>query len=188
MSNPHFGFETTAEEVASLYSKEIEGKTILITGVTPNGLGLYTARTFAAHSPALLILAARSQTTLDAAVIEIQNTSSCAVMTLLIDLSSLESVRAAAEEVHSWTDVSRVDILVNNAGIMATPWGKTTDGIEQQFATNHVGHFLFTNLIMKMIVAAKGRIISVSSGGHLYGPVRFDDYNFMVRIKFTNIT
>jgi NAD(P)-dependent dehydrogenase (short-subunit alcohol dehydrogenase family) len=71
---------------------------------------------------------------------------------------------------------------------MSTPWSKTRDGIEQQFATNHTGLFLFANPIMELIVAARWRLISVSSGAHLYGPVHFDDYNFMVRLKFASIT
>lgn len=182
MSNVNFGFETTAEEVVSAYAAYVKGKTILITGVTPNGLGIYTAKALAAHDPALLVLATRSQSTLDVAVAEINSVSSCAVKTVLIDLSSMNSVRTAAEEVNSWSDVPAIDIMINNAGIMSTPWGKTEDGIEQQFATNHLGHFLFANLIMAKIIASKGRIITVSSGAHLYGPVRFDDYNFKVML------
>ncbi|KAH7379159.1 short-chain dehydrogenase [Phaeosphaeria sp. MPI-PUGE-AT-0046c] len=178
MSSLRFGFETTAEEVVSTFAKQVEKKTILITGVTPGGLGLYTAKALAVHTPTLLILAARSQSTLGDAVAEINKISPCAMKALLIDLSSMKSVRAAAEEVNAWTDIPKIDILINNAGVMSMPWGKTVDGIEQHFATNHVGHFLFTNLIMNKIIAARGRIISVSSGAHLYGPVRFDDYNF----------
>jgi NAD(P)-dependent dehydrogenase (short-subunit alcohol dehydrogenase family) len=180
MSKPDFGFETTAEEIAKAYTDQIQGKTILITGVTPNGLGLYAAKTLAAHSPRLLILAARSQRTLDAAVAEING--ACATKTLLVDLSSIKNVRAAADTVNSWSDVPTIDVVINNAGIMATLFAKTEDGIEQQLATNHIGHFLLTNLIMEKVIAAKGRVVSVSSGGHLYGPFRFDDYNFKVRI------
>lgn len=178
MPNPPFGFETTAEEVAATFAKQIEGKTILITGVSPGGLGLYAAKTLAVHAPALLILAARSQSTLDEAAAEISKISSCPVKKLLIDLSSIAKVRAAAEEVNAWKEVPRIDVLINNAGVMSLPWGKTVDGLEQHFATNHIGHFLFTNLIINKIIAAGGRIVSVSSGAHLYGPVRFDDYNF----------
>jgi len=185
MSHPQFGFETTAEEVASTFAQQIKGKTILITGVSPNGLGFYTAKALAAHSPALLILAARSASTLDTAIAAIRETSSCATRPLLLDLSSIEAVRSSAQEVNKWTDVPQIDVLVNNAGIMSTPWGKTKDGIEQQFATNHIGHFLFTNLVMEKIIAAKGRVVSVSSGAHVFGPVRFDDYNFKVSWWFS---
>lgn len=181
MASSRFGFDTTAEEIATTYADQIQGKTIVITGVTPNGLGLYTAKTFALHSPGLLILAARSQSTLDDAVTEIKNVApACAIKTVLLDLCSIKRVRTAAEVLNSWADVPKIDILINNAGIMSTPWGLSEDGIEQQFATNHIGHFLFTNLIMDKIIAAKGRVVSVSSGAHNYGPVRFDDYNFKV--------
>jgi NAD(P)-dependent dehydrogenase (short-subunit alcohol dehydrogenase family) len=182
MSSPSFGFYTTAEEVASAYADRVRGKTILITGVTPNGLGLYTAKVLAAHSPRLLILAARSTRTLDAAAAEIRHVApACPTRSLLLDLASTSTVRVAAENLNSWIDMSDIDILINNAAVMSTPWGLSQDGIEQQFATNHIGHFLFTNLIMDKIIAGKGRIINVSSGAHQFGPVRFDDYNFKAR-------
>jgi NAD(P)-dependent dehydrogenase (short-subunit alcohol dehydrogenase family) len=62
---------------------------------------------------------------------------------------------------------------------MAGPHVKTEDGLERNFGSNHIGHFLFTNLIMPKILAANNpRVVSVSSSGHRLGPVRFDDYNF----------
>jgi NAD(P)-dependent dehydrogenase (short-subunit alcohol dehydrogenase family) len=152
---------------------------VLITGVSPNGLGLATACAFAPYSPGLLLLATRSAASLSAAQAEVTKLApSCPVKLLTLDLSSMATARAAASEMNSWTDVAKLDILINNAGIMSTPWGKSPDGIEQQFATNHIGHFVFTNLIMPKIMAARGRIVNVSSSGYQYGPVRFDDYNF----------
>ena len=73
-------------------------------------------------------------------------------------------------------------MLINNAAIMAVPYAKTVDGVESQFGTNHIGHFLFTNLIMPKLLAAKrgARVLNVSSSGHKRGQVRFDDYNFEV--------
>lgn len=104
---------------------------------------------------------------------------------LVLDLSSQKSVRRAASEFNS--TAAKLDILINNAGIMAVP-GRTLseEGIELQFATNHVGHFLFTNLVLeKLRVAANQatvlgatRIINVSSNGHRFSPIRFDDWNF----------
>lgn len=185
MANPDFGFSTTAETVASHYSTQIQGKTILITGVSPGGLGLYTAKVLAAHSPLLLILAARSQNSLEAARDEIlAQTPECNIKFLELDLSCTRTVRSSASEVNSWTDVKGIDILINNAGIMSTPFALNEDGIESQFATNHIGPWLFTNLIMDKLVTAKGRIVNVSSVGHVYGGVRFDDWNFEVRTYF----
>lgn len=185
MSNPNFGFTTTGEKVASLHASQIHNKTILITGVSPNGLGLYTAKILAQHSPALLILAARSTTSLTAARAEIAAATPTVPIKLLnLDLGSVAKVRAAAAEVARWEDVKHIDILINNAGIMSTPWALSNDGIESQFATNHIGPWLFTNLLMPRIVAAKGRVVFLSSVAHVYGPVRFEDYNFKVRNKF----
>jgi len=181
MSNPSFGAHTTAEEVANIYTTEVANKTILITGVSPNGLGLYTATVLATHSPALLILAARSISALEAAKTAIHNVApDCPIRLLVLDLSSLEKVREAALEVVAWNDVPMIDVLINNAGIMSTPWSKSADGIEMQFAVNHLGPWLFTNLLMPKIVQAKGRVIFLSSFGHVYGGVRFEDVNFHV--------
>ncbi|KAF2176628.1 NAD(P)-binding protein [Zopfia rhizophila CBS 207.26] len=179
MANPNFGFETTAEEVASTYADQIKGKTILVTGVSPNGLGVYTAKTLALHNPALLILAARSHSSLDSAVSAIKEVApSCPIKPFFLDLSSIRTVRAAAAELKSWIDVPKIDILINNAAIMWSPWAVSEDGIEQQFATNHIGTWLFTNLIIEKIIAAKGRVVNVSSAGHRLSGVRFDDVNF----------
>ncbi|TFK86693.1 NAD(P)-binding protein, partial [Polyporus arcularius HHB13444] len=86
--------------------------------------------------------------------------------------------RKAAAEVLSWPEP--IDVLVNNAGIMATPYGKTVDGIESQFGTNHIGHFLFTNLIMPKLLESKQgpRVVNVSSNGHRLSDIRWDDFNF----------
>jgi NAD(P)-dependent dehydrogenase (short-subunit alcohol dehydrogenase family) len=106
------------------------------------------------------------------------------VKSVLLDLTSLHSVRKAAEEINS--SVKRIDILINNAGVMAIPDRTLTeDGYEMQFATNHLGHFLFTNLIMDKVEAAattslpgETRIINVSSKGYEFSPFRFSDWNF----------
>lgn len=181
MSNPTFGPSTTAEEVTALFSPQIKNKTILITGVSPNGLGLHTARALATHSPRLLILAARSQASLAAAQNAIASVApGCPTRLLTLDLSSTRAVREAAQTVNSWTDVEGIDVLINNAGIMSTPWGTSEDGVELQFATNHLGPWLFTNLVMGKIVQAGGRVVFLSSLGHVYGGVRFGDVNFNV--------
>jgi NAD(P)-dependent dehydrogenase (short-subunit alcohol dehydrogenase family) len=98
-----------------------------------------------------------------------------------IDLASLASVRKAAAEVNR--KVEKIDYLINNAGIMGIPeFKKSEDGIELQFASNHVGHFLLTNLLMdKIIAAGRGaRIVNVSSNGFELGEIRFGDWNFHV--------
>lgn len=106
---------------------------------------------------------------------------------LKMDLSSQASVRAAAAELLSWSSIPTIDILINNAGIMMVPERTITDdGIEKHFATNHIGHFLLTCLIMpKLIAAAKDnpkgatRIVQVSSGSPtIANGIRWSDMNF----------
>src|ERR1700739_2937754 len=82
-----------------------------------------------------------------------------------LDLTSLKSVRAAAEEVRSQHDT--LDLLINNAGVMFTPKATTKDGFELQFGTNHLGHFAFTGLLLdRLLPVAGSRGVTVSSVGH----------------------
>ena len=98
---------------------------------------------------------------------------------LELDLGVQAKVRRAAEEVNGYD--GPIDCLINNAGIMATPFALSVDGIESQFATNHIGHFLFTNLIMEKLLLVKGaRVVNVSFSGHRRERFRHDDYNFQV--------
>lgn len=96
-----------------------------------------------------------------------------------VTLDDLDSVRAAAATING--KISKLDFLINNAGIMAIEkYTVSKQGIEIQFATNHIGHFLFTKLLFPKILAAGpgAKIVNVTSLGHKIGPVRFDDYNF----------
>ncbi|KXX77656.1 Short-chain dehydrogenase TIC 32, chloroplastic [Madurella mycetomatis] len=170
----------TGSELVKNLAEKIKGKVILTTGVSPGGLGAHFVNTVASAQPGLLILAGRN-------VVKVQQTAdslakshpSIKTRTLRLDLASLAAVREAAAEVNSWDDVPAIDVLVNNAAIMAVEYSVTPDGFENQFGTNHLGHFLFTNLIMgKILAAPRPRVVSVSSTGHRFGPVRFDDFNF----------
>jgi NAD(P)-dependent dehydrogenase (short-subunit alcohol dehydrogenase family) len=87
-----------------------------------------------------------------------------------LDLASLESVRAFAA---GWD--GEIDLLINNAGIMIPPLTRTADGFELQFGTNHLGHFALTNLLLEHVT---GRVVTVSSGAHLWGQIDFDDLNW----------
>jgi NAD(P)-dependent dehydrogenase (short-subunit alcohol dehydrogenase family) len=95
---------------------------------------------------------------------------------LEMDLGSLASVRTAAASIHE-----KIDVLINSAGMMATPYGLTADGFETQFGINHLGHFLFTNLLVKQgKIRDGGRIVNVTSDGHRLGNVRFEDPGYEV--------
>lgn len=171
-----------ASTIASDNADNIAGKTILTTGVTQGGLGSTFVELVAQYKPHLLILAGRSANKVQATVDKIKanpRSSDIPVKVLELDLASQKSVRKAAETVLSWSDVDHIDVLVNSAGIMAGPYKTTQEGIESQFGSNHIGHFLFTNLLLpKILVSPSPRVVNVSSDGHRFGGVRFDDWNF----------
>ncbi len=176
----HYTPTTTAEEVAENCKGTIAGKVVLITGVTPGGLGSGFAEILAKYSPKLLILAGRnlSKAKLTASTIAAA-APSVAIRVLELDLGSQDQIRQAAAEVNAYPE--HIDVLVNNAGVMACPYELTKDDLESQFGINHIGHFLFTNLIINKILASKnGRVVSVSSDGYRFGPFRFDDWKFDV--------
>ncbi|KAK9249985.1 short-chain dehydrogenase/reductase SDR [Lipomyces tetrasporus] len=144
-----YNASTEATEIVNHLAAHIKGKVILTTGPSPASIGATFVEMIARARPALLILAGRStakiKQTADKIVAAFPQVP---VRLLQLDLASLTSVREAAAAVNSWDDVAYIDVLVNNAGIMATGFALTQDGYESQFATNHLGHFLFTNLLM----------------------------------------
>ncbi|EED13252.1 short-chain dehydrogenase, putative [Talaromyces stipitatus ATCC 10500] len=177
--------ETDGDQIASDLSSTIKGKSILITGVSPGGLGAEFAITISKHFPRLLILAGRDVKKAEQTAAKIAEVApTVEVRTLKLDLASQSQVREAAQEVNAYKEPGYIDVLVNNAGIMATmPYTQTVERIESQFGTNHIGHFLFTNLIMEKLIGADGsartaRVVNVSSDGYRLGHVRFDDWNF----------
>lgn len=174
----------TATSLAALYAPHIKGKIVLTTGVSPSGLGAAFVKVLARWEPSVLILAGRNASKVQATakgLVEEGSLSPSQVRTLELDLASLDAVRAAARTMNSWKDVPSIDILVNNAGIMAVDHAVSPEGYESQLATNHLGPFLFTNLIMgKILASAAPRIVMVSSDGHRLCPFRFHDYNFRV--------
>ncbi|KAH6675043.1 short-chain dehydrogenase [Halenospora varia] len=173
----NFTKDSTATEVADTLATHIAGKVVLITGSSPNGLGVAAAIAIAAHKPALLILAGRTRSLIEEAEKAILAKSpSVKTRILLFDLASLKSVREGAAEVNKYPE--QIDVLINNAGIMAIPsLQKTIDGFESTLGVNHLGHFLFTKLIMGKI-SRGGRIVNISSSAYELGPFRFEDPNF----------
>jgi NAD(P)-dependent dehydrogenase (short-subunit alcohol dehydrogenase family) len=140
-----------------------------------SGLGQESVLQLAKHNPSKIYLASRSKENAQASINSIKIAVPDANIAILpLDLSSLASVRDAANVVNTTTD--RLDILMNNAGIMATPPGTTKEGYEIQFGTNHVGHALLTRLLLPKLEATAEqpgsdvRIISLSSAGHQLAP------------------
>lgn len=141
----------------------------------------------ASQHPAHLIIAGRNPSKMQASIDALKTKfPEVDYHPLQINLSSQQSVRAAAAELLSWADVPTVDILINSAGVMCIPERTLTeDGIEMHFATNHIGHFLFTALILpKLAKAAEGtpkgsvRVVNVSSLSPLVTKMRWSDMNF----------
>ncbi len=149
----------------------LAGRRYLITGGN-SGIGLEAAKMLAAAGGDVII-ACRNAEKAAAAAEEIDACGAGRVDTVVLDLSSLASVRAASEEIHRRWD--RLDVLVNNAGIMQPPKTTTADGYELQFATNHLGHFLLAGLLYDLVARAGGRIVTVSSIAHRLGRMNFDD-------------
>jgi NAD(P)-dependent dehydrogenase (short-subunit alcohol dehydrogenase family) len=170
-----------ASSIAADNASSIAGKIVLTTGVTQGGLGATFVEEVAKHKPALLIIAGRTPAKVQATADKIKATPESAnveVRVLALDLASQKQIREAAKEVLAYPE-DHIDVLVNSAGIMAGPFRTTEEGIEAQFGSNHIGHFLFTNLIMPKILASKSpRVVNVSSDGHRFSGIRFDDPNF----------
>ncbi|EXJ74818.1 uncharacterized protein A1O5_01514 [Cladophialophora psammophila CBS 110553] len=186
-THPEYDKDTEALDVAEAFPEAIRGKTIIVTGVNRKGIGFTTAQAFASQSPAHLIIAGRNASKLQECMDDLkQQWPEVDYRLLIIDLSSQKGVRTAAQEVLSWSDVPSINIVVNNAGVGSIPERTITeDGIELTFATNHIGHFLFTGLIMpKLLEAAKAstkgatRVVNVSSGAAEYNGIRWSDINF----------
>src|SRR5579884_3813505 len=140
------------------------GRTILITGAN-SGIGRAAAEILAGAG-ATVVLSGRDRGRLDTAVSEVRGaTGNERVDGLVMDVSSLRSVRAGAAEMLERFD--RLDVLVNNAGVILSGRRLSEDGYEMTMATNHLGHFLLTNLLLDRLQAGgPSRVVNVASAAH----------------------
>jgi NAD(P)-dependent dehydrogenase (short-subunit alcohol dehydrogenase family) len=166
-----FGAESTADDV--LEGVDLSGRHVLITGVSA-GLGVETARVLAARG-ATVVGTARDLAKAERAtqVVREQAAKGGGIELVECDLASLKSVRACADRLIAAGNP--FDVAIANAGVMACPFGKTEDGFETQFGTNHLGHFVLINRIAPLI---SERLVTLSSSGHRGGDVNLDDPNF----------
>jgi NAD(P)-dependent dehydrogenase (short-subunit alcohol dehydrogenase family) len=146
---------------------EQHGRTAIVTGAN-GGLGLSSARALAAAG-AKVMIAARNQERAAEAKERIEAAVPAADLTIVkLDLGSLDSVKAAAEEMLGAHET--IDLLVNNAGVMGIPEGRTADGFEMQFGVDHLGHFALTaRLLPALLKAPAARVVTVTSTAHHMG-------------------
>ncbi|KAJ7142309.1 hypothetical protein C8R44DRAFT_923836 [Mycena epipterygia] len=155
MSLPTFSFSTTADEVATTFAAEIQGK----NGTSLGGIGFEAARVIAKYANLVIITGYNFER-------------------LVLDLSSLAAVRKAAAEVNAYPEP--IHVLINNAAASFGEFKLTVDKLENQMATDHIGPFLFTKLIAPKILATGTasyvpRVVFVASIGHSFGTgVNFD--------------
>jgi len=168
-----FGATSTTDEV--LEGLDLAGKRVLVTGVSA-GLGVETARALAAHG-AVVIGAARDLAKARKATepARAQAARGGGLELVELDLASLRSVRACADGLVAAG--KPFDVVICNAGVMATPKGKTADGFETQFGTNHLGHFVLVNRIATLLRNGS-RLVNLSSAGHRFADVDLDDPDF----------
>ncbi|KAI6899553.1 hypothetical protein D0869_13417 [Hortaea werneckii] len=159
---------------------KLTDKVFLVTG-TSSGIGIETLRALYATG-AHVIGTVRNMTKGQQVVDEIQETMKGGKITLIeMEMDSLASIKKGATQILQQID--QLNALVCNAGVMATPEGKTKDGFETQFGTNHIGHFYLFQLLKPLLLRSAtpsfpSRVVSVSSIGHRTGGIRFSDYNF----------
>src|ERR1700677_2804863 len=168
-----FGAESTTDEV--LEGVSLSGKRVLVTGVSA-GLGVETARVLAAHG-AEVVGAARNLAKAKEATAPVRadGATGGSLELIELDLASLASVRACADALVA--NGKPFDLDICNADVMATPAGKSADGFETQFGTNHLGHFVLVNRIASLMNPGS-RLVNLSSAGHQMSDVDLDDPNF----------
>ncbi|XP_020102334.1 short-chain dehydrogenase TIC 32, chloroplastic isoform X1 [Ananas comosus] len=164
-----FGSASTAEQVTD--GVDAAHLTAIITGGA-SGIGAETARVFALRGAHVIIAARNMEAANNVKELLVKSNPKAHVDVLQLDLSSLKSVRAFADKFISMN--LPLNILINNAGVMFCPYQLSEDGIEMQFATNHLGHFSLTNLLLEKMketsrsTGIEGRIVNLSSIAHLH--------------------
>lgn len=152
------------------------GKVAIVTGAN-SGLGYEVALALVKKGATVVFACrneARAKAMLDQVIKQVPHAKA---KLLLLDLADLDSVHHFTNEFES--TFPRLDILINNAGVMMPPYGRTKQGFEIQFGINHLAHFVLTGLLIKQLMnTTDSRIVTVSSYGHKFGNINFDDLNW----------
>ena len=154
---------------------DLSGKTIIVTGGN-SGIGFEAVKSFSIKG-AEIILACRNEQNGESAKKKILDEyPSAKINIMILDLADLKSIHSFAMKFDK--QYLKVDVLLNNAGIVC-PYRKTKDGFEMQIGTNHLGHFALTGLLLHSLKNTKGsRVVNVSSLGHKFGKLDFDNFMF----------
>jgi NAD(P)-dependent dehydrogenase (short-subunit alcohol dehydrogenase family) len=166
----HSGFDETSTASAVISGIELSGKLAVVTG-GHSGIGLETTKILAAAG-ATVVVGARDLVKAGKVLSEIKN-----IHVIELDLSEPLSIDAFTIQYRK--SFKTCDLLINNAGIMATPLLRNRLGYEMQLATNHLGHFQLTKNLWNELRESQGRVICLSSFGHRFSAIRFEDPNFI---------
>ncbi len=164
------GFDESSTASDVLSGINLSGKVAIVTG-GHSGIGLETTKALSGAG-AKVIVGARDMAKANTALSGMKN-----VYALELDLSEPSSINIFSDQYRKL--FKTLDLLINNAGIMATPLMRNSLGYEMQFATNHLGHFLLTKNFWNELRESQGRVVSLSSLGHRFSGIRFDDPNFL---------
>ena len=174
MTDRRFDRESTAEEVSA--GIDLSGRHAIVTGAS-SGLGTETARALALRGASVTLACRDLEAGREIAEKIRAGTGQSAVDVMALDLTRPDRIRDFAKGFAAEHDA--LHLLINNAGVMACPLARTERGWEMQFGTNHMGHFLLTCLLAPQLVAgAPARVVNLSSAGHRFSGVDFDDPNY----------
>ena len=155
----------------------LNNKTVVISGAT-NGIGKAAAIELSKENPKLLFTY-RNQSLADEVLAEIKDISpNTQVQSVYCDFSDQDSIKKCTNEINDLC--ANIDVLINNAGVVNTSYHETGEGIENTFAVNHLGYFLFTNLLLQKLKGHdETRIVNVSSAAHSFvKEMQWEDINF----------